>query len=187
MDPIDQEPTITDIKDRIADLNKQIMFYKSEYGGQSLPAARQSNRPKLGTSASALQLREAIYNQISNIKILIDNVLPKMHDNIYEKNSSILPLLKKIQELRVTYAALVEEAKIPDYHRASNESTHIKANADFNQYAWYLLFMIFFLIAFFFILKNPESGNLDIFMLVLSGGVIVYYVYQYYDKWRRMK
>ena len=275
MDAIDQEPTITDIKARIADLNKQIMFYKSEYGSQtfgsgnpnfamvrrnngtvscnkychgingqswnnelpiawkgaqcatagkngnipcgqarrdpndpagglpclcqrndnfpyetranawSLPEVRQPNRPESGTSAAALQLREAIYNQISNIRILIDNVLPKMHDNIYEKNSSVLPLLNKIQELHMSYAALVEEAKIPDYFTASKESAHIKANSDFNQYAWYLLFTILFLIAFFFILKNPESGNLDIFMLALSGGVVVYYVYQYYDTWRR--
>ena len=108
-----------------------------------------------------------------------------MHDNIYEKNSSVLPLLNKIQELHMSYAALVEEAKIPDYFTASKESAHIKANSDFNQYAWYLLFTILFLIAFFFILKNPESGNLDIFMLALSGGVVVYYVYQYYDTWRR--
>jgi hypothetical protein len=275
MDPIDQEPTITDIKDRIADLNKQIMFYKSEYGSQnfgsvntniartygnngtvscnkychglngqswnnelpiawkgaqcltagkngnipcgqarrdpnnpngslqcvcqrndrfpyetranpwSLPEVTPPPLPESGASEPAIQLREAIYNQINNIKILIDNVFPKMQDNIFKKNSSVLPLLNKIQELQMTYAELLEEANIPDYHRAGTETAHIKANSDFNQYKWYLLFTVLFLIAFFFILKNPESGNLDTFMLALSGGVIVYYVYQYYDTWRR--
>jgi hypothetical protein len=102
-------------------------------------------------------------------------------------NSLVEPLLAKLTEAQNAYEDLVEEIKIPNYFEASRESAHIKANASFNQYIWYLLFIIIFMIALFFILKNPESGNLDMYMLVFCGCIIGYYGYQYYVMKQRMK
>jgi hypothetical protein len=159
--------------------------YEKRDNHMALPEVTPPPLPASGTSRTVNQMRASIHSQIKNIKILIDNVLPKMHDNVFYQNSSVLPLLRKIKELQTTYAALVKEANIPDYYRASNETAHIKAKSGFDHYILYLLFTIFFLISLFFIFKNPEAGNLDMFMLALSGGIIVYYAYQYYDNWRR--
>jgi hypothetical protein len=104
-----------------------------------------------------------------------------MDDNNSKKESLISPLLKKIQELEDTYATLVEAAKIPSYFDDKVEVTHIQAISSLKRYGWYLLFFLIFFIAFLFILKKPEAGNLDMFMLVLGLGVLIYYAYNYYE------
>ena len=133
------------------------------------------------------QMRLSIDSQIRNIQTLLKNVAPKMKDNISKKEELIEPLLTKLAEAQTTYAALVEEAKIPDYYRASQEAASVKATAGFNKYVWYLIFTVLFLIALGMVLKNPEAGNLDMGMLALGLAILVYYVYQYSDKWQRTK
>jgi hypothetical protein len=133
------------------------------------------------------QMRLSIDNQIRNIQTLLKNVAPKMKDNISKKEELVAPLLATLAEAKTTYAALVEEAKIPDFYSAGNEVAKIKATAGFNKYVWYLIFTVLFLIAMAMVLKNPEAGRLDMVMLVLGLAIVVYYVYQYYDKWQRTK
>ena len=118
---------------------------------------------------------------------MINNVSPKVIENNTLKDTNITKLLETLAQSKTTYAALVEEAKIPDFYTDMNETANIKANSNFSQYVLYLIFTIFFLIGLFFVLKNPEAGSLDILMLVLGLGVLLYYGYEYYMKKQRTK
>ena len=130
---------------------------------------------------------ENINKQIRDIQTLINNVSPKVIENNTLKDTNITKLLETLAQSKTTYAALVEEAKIPDFYTDMNETANIKANSNFSQYVLYLIFTIFFLIGLFFVLKNPEAGSLDILMLVLGLGVLLYYGYEYYMKKQRTK
>jgi hypothetical protein len=130
---------------------------------------------------------ENIYQQIKDIQTLIQNVAPKVVENNTLKDSNINTLLGALAHAQTTYAELVEEAKIPDYHTASNETANIKANSNFSQYVLYLIFTFLFLIGLLFVLKNPEAGNLDILMLALGLGILIYHGYEYYVMKQRSK
>ena len=130
---------------------------------------------------------ENIYRQIKDIQTLIENVSPKVVENNTLKDTNATTLLAKLDQAQATYAALVEEIKIPDYYTASNEAANIKTNSNFNHYVLYLIFTILFLIGLLFVLKNPEAGNLDTMMLILGIGIILYHGYEYYMKKQRTK
>ena len=141
---------------------------------------------KLNVTFSDIKLMsDSIADQITAIRSLIKKINPKMDDKNLKKNATISPLLNKIQNLQDTYEELVEKAKIPNYFDDDVEVTNIQANSSFNKYGWYLLFFILFFVAFIFILKKPEAGNLDMFMLALGLGILLYYAYNYYDMKQR--
>ena len=128
-----------------------------------------------------------IYQQIKDIQTLIQNVSPKVVENNTLKELNVTTLLEKLAEAKTTYAALVKEAKIPQYYNDRSQEANIKANSNFNQYVLYLIFTILFLIGLIFVLKNPEAGNLDILMLILGLGILLYYGYEYYMMKQRSK
>jgi hypothetical protein len=130
---------------------------------------------------------DSIHSQINEIDTLIKTVLPKMYDNEGHKDKIILPLLKQIEELKVTYKKLEKEAKKPNYFENKVEAEKIKATSSFNNYVLYLIYFILFFIALFFILKNPEAGNLDMFILMLGISIFIYYAYEYYVMKQRTK
>ena len=132
-------------------------------------------------------MSDSIHSQINDIDILIKNVLPKMNDNEGHKDKIILPLLSQIRELKATYKNLKKEAEKPSYFENNAETEKIKATSSFNNYVLYLIYFILFFIALFFILKNPEAGNLDMFMLILGISILIYYVYEYYVMKQRTK
>jgi hypothetical protein len=128
---------------------------------------------------------DSIKEQINNIRILLKNISPKINENETKKVSKILPLKQKILELEATYKVLAEEAKIPSYFDHNVEVANIQARTNFTRYLWTFLYFIIFFIAFFIILKKPEPGNLDMFMLVFGVSILLYYTYNYYDMKQR--
>lgn len=164
----DREPTITDIKRRIAQLNTDINNFATERINKNNQRQYLQNK------------NDSISQEIRNIHRLLQNVVPKIEDNNTLKDKNIPILLAKLAESQATYADLVEHSLIPNYFDASNEETKINAESNFNQYVLYLIFIIFFMIGLFFVLKNPEAGNLDMLMLILAIYILLYYVYQYY-------
>ncbi len=128
---------------------------------------------------------DSISDQITAIRELIKSVNPKMEDKYSKINEAIFPLLNKIQKLQDTYEELVEKAEIPNYYDDDIEVANTQARSNFNKYGWCLLFFILFFIAFIFVLKKPEVGNLDRFMLALGVGILLYYAYNYYDMKQR--
>jgi hypothetical protein len=130
---------------------------------------------------------ENIYQQIKDIQTLIQNVSPKVVENNTLKDLNITALLAKLAHAQRTYADLLEEININESYIASNETENLKANSNFNKYVLYLIFTILFLVGLIFVLKNPEAGNLDILMLILGLGILLYYGYEYYVIKQRSK
>lgn len=143
--------------------------------------------PELNTTSELSKMRTSIDQQIRDIKILIQNVSPKVVENNTLKDTNTTTLLAKLAQAQTTYADLVEEIKIPDYFNASNEAANIKTNSNYNHYVLYLIFTILFIIGLLFVLKNPEAGNLDTMMLVLGLGILLYHGYEYYMMKQRTK
>ena len=165
----------------VYDENNNILFRSGDRGWGVSNTPVPDYNMITNTQNDVNRSNDTISDQIRSLKLLIKKISPKMDDNNSKKESLISPLLKKIQELEDTYATLVEAAKIPSYFDDKVEVTHIQATSSLKRYGWYLLFFFIFFIAFLFILKKPEAGNLDMFMLVLGLGVLIYYAYNYYE------
>lgn len=123
--------------------------------------------------------RDTMLQEITDVNNLLNSILPKQGDNQFNMDSNIAPLLKQMEELKVTSAELKKLDEIPDLFDANFEITKLTTTSNFNKYILYFLFAAFVVGCLAYITQNPDSGNLDMFILALAILILVYYVYEY--------
>jgi hypothetical protein len=142
--------------------------------------------PPLPESNNKLVIRrDTILQEMADVNKLLNSILPKQDDNQFNLNSNIAPLLKQIEELKVTSAELKTLDELPDLFDANFEITKLTTTSNFNKYILYFLFAAFVVGCLAYITQNPDSGNLDMFILALAILILVYYVYEYLKNKRR--
>jgi hypothetical protein len=131
-------------------------------------------------------MRDEIMTELDDLNNLITSI-KKPEDDIYaamDKNTATL--LKQYTQLQTTFLALQADLQEPIKLDGSYEATSIQVTEKFSKYILVFLFTVFFIGALCFIFIKPDAGNLDMFMLGLAIIIIVYYLYEYIQKRRRM-
>jgi hypothetical protein len=131
------------------------------------------------------QQSNKIVEEINKIKDLIASTFPAMKDNNTYKESNVQNLLDQVNELKLTYEELQEDLKKPVELDGTYEASKIQVESNFSRYILYLLFTIFIVGSLVYIFRNPEVGNLDMFIMALAIIIILYYIYEYIQSLRR--
>lgn len=173
-----REPTIDDIKLKLENLNDYLKNYSYNI----------KNKYNFGdkTYKNKIKMDSFILNETNNIKILIKNLLPKMEDNHYYQNDNFTKFMQIINEINGVFRELDMKLKIPDLFDANFETAKIESTTNFNKYILYFIFAIFIIGCLIYITKNPEAGNIDMFILVLAVLIIIYYLYDYIMKKKKL-
>lgn len=131
-------------------------------------------------------LNEGILFKINDIDTLLTNIEPIQKDNLKFKETNTAPLLAQLNDLKATYRQLQKELKKPLLLEGNYEVSGIKTAAIFSNYMLILVFTLFFVVSLIYIYKNPEVGNLDLFILAIAIMILLYYLYEYIQKRRRI-
>ena len=161
----EREPTINIIKGKLADLQEKINTYKPVH--------------------SLDFTNDAILTEINDITTLIYSTYPLKKDNITYKNSKIAPLLSQLNKLKTTYAELAVDLQKPVELEGNYEVSKIQVASNYSHFILFLLCTVFISVSLVYIFKNPEVGNLDMFILGLAVIILIYYIYEYIQKKRR--
>jgi len=169
----------------IADRNKKVIFKSGDPGWgvtvNKVPDYKLINN----TDTNRDKESGAILERIDEITELIESTFPLQNDNITYTNKNIKPLLTQFNDLQKTYAQMIEDYKKPIQLQGNYEVSTIQVQSNFSQYTLYILFTLFIIGSLFHIFKNPEVGNLDMFILALALMILAYYVYEYIQMRKR--
>ena len=116
---------------------------------------------------------------------MIKSTNPTVADNIKYKERNSPILLDQFMQLKSTFDELQEHLKEPILMDGNYEMTSIRVVSKYGNYVLYLLLTLFMIGSLFYIFKNPEVGNLDMFILALAVIIFVYYIYEYIQERKR--
>ena len=125
-------------------------------------------------------------DEAKNIRDLILELEPKREDN-YTTMQNWAPILLSQLDQMMEKFALAQSSEHNSPLEGKVEDGEIKANVMYYSYMFSLIFVIFILGALFYIYKNPEVKNLDMFILVLAIIILAYYGYDYYANKEKKK
>jgi len=128
---------------------------------------------------------EKIVEEINEINELIMSTLPTKNDNIKYKDLNTQILLDQVNELKKTYEKLLEDLNKPIQLEGTYQVSKIQTASNYSRYILYLLFAIFIVGSLIYIFKNPEVGNLDMFIMVLAIIIFIYYIHEFIQYVRR--
>ena len=131
-------------------------------------------------------MRDEIMTELNDLNVLITSIKKPEDDNVAAMDKNTATLLNQYTQLQKTFLVLQEDLQEPIKLDGSYEATSIQVTEKFSNYILVFLFTAFFIGALCFIFINPDAGNLDMFMLALAIIIIVYYLYEYIQKRRRM-
>jgi hypothetical protein len=131
------------------------------------------------------EMRDDIIAELDEINSLIISTNSTMADNIIYKDRNSPVLLAQIMELKSTFDELKEDLQAPVLLDGNYEMTTIRVASKYGNYVLYLLLTLFMVGSLLYIFKNPEVGNLDMFILVLAVIIFVYYIYEYIQNRKR--
>jgi hypothetical protein len=139
--------------------------------------------------------RDDIYVEISEIKNLVKKTLPSkvtneaaMDSNVLKINKTIVQLENAITELdRKTTEAYTNNPNYdPEILEGNYQHSTLYSNSKFYHYSAYILFSIFIIVSLIYIYINPTETSLDIFILALSLLILVYYIYDYVKRGKKI-
>lgn len=139
--------------------------------------AKNPNLCKANPSLDAM--RDTILIKINRLNDLINKILPIAVDNKAQADSSVLKILNEFNQMNTEFNELVEDLKKPSELDANYEISRIKTASNFSKYLLFFILMLLVIGCLVYIFKNPEAGNLDMFILGLAIIIFVYYIYQY--------
>jgi hypothetical protein len=151
----------------------------------SIPNAITENPSACGAPKPLSEMSAEIITELTEINSLLNGTAEDISHNIFSKDSNTPILLNQFNQLQTTFQHLQEELKKPIELDGNFEATTIQAKSMFGNYILYLFLTLFVLGSLIYIFKNPEVGNLDIFMLILAVVIFVYYLYEYYQNRQR--
>ena len=191
-------PMIDTLKDKIFALQQYVAEYTIAHDRMYRANADNTQAIKATASGDALdnssenklilsQLKTNINIAVRDINATIAEITPMGDGNRMAMDSNVMKLLQINQELQDTYVEMEDKAQAPILLEGNYQAAKIKTSANFYTYIFYLLFAIFIFVSLIIIYRNPEAGNLDMFILVLAVIIIIYYLYDYYVKKKRSK
>ena len=124
--------------------------------------------------------RSFIISEINNINSLINRISPRLDENRTKINSNVSKLINTFNVMNVEFDKLETELEKPVELNGHYEISKMKTSANYGNYIMFLLFAIFIIGCLIYIYKNPEGGNLDMFILGLALIILAYYLYEYY-------
>lgn len=144
-----------------------------------IPSAISFSPTSCGAIQSLSEMRDDILSELNEINKLIHSTDSTVADNIKYKERNSPILLAQFIELKKTFDELQEDLKEPILLDGNYEMTSINVKSKYGNYVLFLLLGLFMIGSLIYIFKNPEVGNLDIFILVLAVIIFVYYIYEY--------
>ena len=139
--------------------------------------------------------RDDIYLEINEIKNLVKKTLPSkvtneaaIDSNVLKINKTIVQLENAITELdRKTTEAYTNNPNYdPEILEGNYQHSTLYSNSKFYHYSAYILFSIFIIVSLIYIYINPTETSLDIFILALSLLILVYYIYDYVKRGKKI-
>ena len=124
--------------------------------------------------------RSFIINELNNINSLINRISPRIDENRTKINSNVSKLINTFNVMNVEFDKLEAELEKPIELNGHYEMSKMKTSSNYGNYIMFLLFAIFIIGCLIYIYKNPEGGNLDMFILGLALIILAYYLYEYY-------
>lgn len=170
----DFEPSITDINKKINNLQSRVSAYQNDILVNPLIGRTTEKQAEIDALNATLRAES------EQIDAAITELLPKQ-DSLYQGMETQVPQLsEKINQLQSAYA-LVKNIVYQDYDglNASNEFLEVKITSNFYTYVLYVVITLFVAASLFYIQRNPEEKNLDMFILALASFILAYYLYQY--------
>ena len=150
-----------------------------------IPDAIEASPSACGQVPYLSEMRDEIIAELDEINALIISTNSTMADNIKYKDKNSPRLLSQFMQLKSTFDELEEELNAPILLDGNYEMTSTRVVSKYGNYVLYLLLTLFMVGSLFYIFKNPEVGNLDIFILALAVIIFVYYIYEYIQNRKR--
>lgn len=150
-----------------------------------LPQSIRSTPSACGIPPTLAAMNDEIHAGFDEITKLINTVMPNMTDNVTYKTNNSQKLLDHYIKLKSTFDELQTELEEPIRLDGNYEMTSIRVSSNFSNFILILLFTLFMIGSLIFIFKNPDVGNLDMFILALAVIIFVYYLYEYIQKRRK--
>ena len=150
-----------------------------------IPKAISESKSDCGAVEPLSELRDDIIADLNELNSLIKSTNPTVADNIKYKERNSPILLDQFMQLKSTFDELQEHLKEPILMDGNYEMTSIRVVSKYGNYVLYLLLTLFMIGSLFYIFKNPEVGNLDMFILALAVIIFVYYIYEYIQERKR--
>jgi hypothetical protein len=172
------EPSIRRIQEKITAMKGLMDYYREQYEiiyePENLVNITDDNKEFLNTlNADITQLAE-------EINMLINKVLVNDPKNKALMERKVSTLLKKNDNLQNLYGDIMVKQEELNTLDASYHDTHTKSESNFYIYLYYFFLVVFIFGSLLYILKNPQDGNLDMFILGLGIIIFAYYIYDYY-------
>ena len=170
----DFEPSITDINKKINNLQSRVSAYQNDILVNPLIGRTTEKQAEIDALNATLRAES------EQIDAAITELLPKQ-DSLYQGMETQVPQLsEKINQLQSAYALVKNIVyQNEDGFNATNEFLEVKITSNFYTYVLYLVITLFVAASLFYIQRNPEEKNLDMFILALASFILAYYLYQY--------
>ena len=175
----DREPTITAIKEKITVLKEKIIEYQTLHENIYTSPTSETNDNIVDIEILNTK-RSFIISELNNINSLINRISPRIDENRTKINSNVSKLINTFNVMNVEFDKLEAELEKPIELIGHYEMSKMKTSANYGNYIMFLLFAIFIIGCLIYIYKNPEGGNLDMFILGLALIILAYYLYEYY-------
>jgi hypothetical protein len=170
----DFEPSITDINKKINNLQTRVSAYQNDILVNPLIGRTTEKQAEIDALNATLQAES------EQIDAAITDLLLKQ-ESLYQGMEAQVPRLsEKINQLQSDYAVVKNIVyQNHDGFKATNEFLEVKITSNFYTYVVYLVITLFVAASLFYIQRNPEEKNLDMFILTLASFILAYYLYQY--------
>ena len=170
----DFEPSITDINKKINNLQSRVSAYQNDILVNPLIGRTTEKQAEIDA------LNDTLRAESEQIDAAITELLLKQ-ESLYQGMEAQVPhLSEKINQLQSAYALVKNIVyQNEDGFKATNEFLEVKITSNFYTYVLYLVITLFVAASLFYIQRNPEEKNLDMFILALASFILAYYLYQY--------
>jgi hypothetical protein len=151
--------------------------------------APQTSRNVYGGAAESPidKMRDAIVADLTEINAIINHILPLTGAYKSQTDASVTTFLNQFEQMNAECQVLNDALKIPSELDGKYQASHIETASNFSHYILFIILAIFFLGSLIYILKNPDVGNLDLFILALAIVILSYYLYRYIVQKMRQK
>ncbi len=150
-----------------------------------IPNAISSSPINCGAAQPLSVMSDEILIELNELKRLIKSTENSVENNINHKDSNIPILLSHFEQLKTTYEELQKDLQKPIELDGNYEMTSIRVSSKYSNYLLFLLITLFMIGSLIYIFKNPEVGNLDMFIIAVAIIIFVYYIYEYIQARKR--
>ena len=181
--------------DELNGLVAQYSYLYNQYATLSKnPPAVNSNNSEVTTAydstiSSIKTDIDTLYTKILNMSQTINNILnlaiSSENNNEISIQNNVSNLMSKIDAMNKAFSNLNAEASMPSKLDGEYEVTQLTIKSNFMKHLLYVLFALLIAGCLIFINISPTEGKLDMFILGLGVIIFVYYIYDYFSKYKK--